>query len=140
VIDPLYVGSGFAVGFLVGMTGVGGGSLMTPLLILLFGIHPATAVGTDLLYAASTKTVGSVVHATARTVDWPLVGLLAMGSVPATMVTLIVLSQFNLQSASAQHGITLALGVVLIGCKRSVLSTPACSRFAWAWSWVFSSR
>src|SRR6201986_4252934 len=52
VIDPLYVASGFSVGLLVGMTGVGGGSLMTPLLILLFGVHPATAVGTDLLYAA----------------------------------------------------------------------------------------
>ena len=62
MIDPLYVASGFGVGFLVGMTGVGGGSLMTPLLILLFGIHPATAVGTDLLFAATTKTGGSLVH------------------------------------------------------------------------------
>ena len=60
MIDPLYVASGFAVGVLVGMTGVGGGSLMTPLLILLFGIHPSTAVGTDLLYAAATKTGGSL--------------------------------------------------------------------------------
>ena len=59
MIDPLYVVSGFGVGLLVGMTGVGGGSLMTPLLILLFGIHPVTAVGTDLLYAAATKTGGS---------------------------------------------------------------------------------
>jgi uncharacterized protein len=114
MIDPLYVGSGFAVGCLVGMTGVGGGSLMTPLLILLFGIHPATAVGTDLLYAASTKTVGTVVHASARTVDWALVGLLATGSVPATIATIIVLSQFDLQSASAQHVISLTLGAVLM--------------------------
>lgn len=114
MIDPLYVGSGFAVGFLVGMTGVGGGSLMTPLLILLFGIHPATAVGTDLLYAASTKSVGTLVHATARTVDWKLVGLLAVGSVPATIATIIVLSQFNLQSSSAEHAITLTLGAVLV--------------------------
>ena len=60
--DPLFAMSGFAVGALVGMTGVGGGSLMTPLLILLFGIHPATAVGTDLLYASATKTVGTAVH------------------------------------------------------------------------------
>src|SRR5882757_3939468 len=59
MIDPLYVASGFGVGLLVGMTGVGGGSLMTPLLILLFGVHPTTAVGTDLLYAAATKTGGS---------------------------------------------------------------------------------
>ena len=114
MIDSLQVGSGFVVGFLVGMTGVGGGSLMTPLLILLFGVHPATAVGTDLLYAASTKTVGTAVHATARTVDWPLVRLLAMGSVPAAIVTLAVLAQFDLHSASAQHVITFALGAVLI--------------------------
>ena len=66
MIDPLYVASGFGVGLLVGLTGVGGGSLMTPLLILLFGIHPTTAVGTDLLYAAATKTGGSLVHGLAR--------------------------------------------------------------------------
>ena len=114
MIDPLYVGSGFAVGFLVGMTGVGGGSLMTPLLILLFKIHPATAVGTDLLYAASTKSMGTLVHATARTVDWKLVSLLAIGSVPATIATILVLSQFNQQSASAEHAITLTLGAVLV--------------------------
>jgi uncharacterized protein len=72
MIGILYIGSGFMVGFLVGMTGVGGGSLMTPLLILLFGVHPATAVGTDLLYATSTKSMGTLVHAAARTVDWAL--------------------------------------------------------------------
>ena len=73
MIDPLYVASGFGVGLLVGMTGVGGGSLMTPLLILLFGIHPSTAVGTDLLYAAATKTGGSLVHGVARSIHWPAV-------------------------------------------------------------------
>jgi uncharacterized protein len=114
VVDPLYVMSGFGVGLLVGMTGVGGGSLMTPLLILLFGIHPATAVGTDLLFAASTKTVGSAVHAAARTIDWMLVGLLAAGSIPATVVTIILLSWFDLKDAAAQHGITLTLGSVLL--------------------------
>src|SRR5271169_3033257 len=72
-IDPLYVVSGFVVGALVGMTGIGGGSLMTPLLILLFGIHPATAVGTDLLYAAATKAGGSVVHGWRRSIHWPAV-------------------------------------------------------------------
>ena len=69
-IPLLYTISGFGVGLLVGLTGVGGGSLMTPLLILLFGIHPTTAVGTDLLYAAVTKSAGSVVHGFNRTVDW----------------------------------------------------------------------
>ena len=70
VIHPLYVISGFAVGFLVGMTGVGGGSLMTPLLIFLFHVHPVTAVGTDLIYACITKTGGSLVHGFNRTIDW----------------------------------------------------------------------
>ena len=70
MIDPLYVASGFGVGLLVGMTGVGGGSLMTPLLILLFGIHPATAVGTDLLYASVTKTGGTFVHGLSGTIEW----------------------------------------------------------------------
>src|SRR5947207_7085276 len=72
-IDPLYSVSGFVGGLLVGMTGVGGGSLMTPLLILLFGVHPATAVGTDLLFAAATKTGGSLVHGLAHTIDWTVV-------------------------------------------------------------------
>src|SRR3979490_3395100 len=102
-IDPLYSISGFGVGFLVGMTGVGGGSLMTPLLILLFGIHPATAVGTDLLYAAVTKTGGSLVHGLARTIDWRVMVRLAAGSVPMTAITLIVLSRFELTGAPAAH-------------------------------------
>lgn len=114
MIDPLYVASGFAVGFLVGMTGVGGGSLMTPLLILLFGVHPATAVGTDLLFAASTKTVGTLVHAAARSIDWVLVGLLSLGSIPATIATIVVLSQFDLKNAASQHIITLLLGTTLL--------------------------
>jgi uncharacterized membrane protein YfcA len=93
---------------------VGGGSLMTPLLILLFGVHPATAVGTDLLYATSTKSMGTLVHAAARTVDWALVGLMAIGSMPATIATIVVLSQFDLQSALAQRVISLTLGAVLV--------------------------
>jgi uncharacterized protein len=112
--DLLYGVSGFCVGVLVGMTGVGGGSLMTPLLILLFGVHPTTAVGTDLLFAASTKATGTIVHAAARTVDWMLVALLAMGSVPATIATLVLLSRFDLKGAMAQHVITVTLGGVLL--------------------------
>jgi uncharacterized membrane protein YfcA len=71
-VEVLYSVSGLLVGVLVGLTGVGGGSLMTPLLILLFGIHPTTAIGTDLLFAATTKTTGTLVHAVARTIDWRL--------------------------------------------------------------------
>ncbi|MBX9849935.1 MAG: sulfite exporter TauE/SafE family protein, partial [Rhodocyclaceae bacterium] len=80
--DWLYTISGFAVGLIVGVTGVGGGSLMTPLLVLLFGVAPATAVGTDLLYAALTKMGGSWVHHKRGTVDWQIVKLLALGSLP----------------------------------------------------------
>src|ERR1700733_14805606 len=93
-INPLYSFSGFLVGALVGLTGVGGRPLMTPLLVLLFGIHANTAVGTDLLYAAATKTVGTAVHGASKTVDWGIVGRLAAGSVPATVLTLLVLSRF----------------------------------------------
>jgi uncharacterized protein len=103
-VDLLYSISGFWVGFLVGMTGVGGGSLMTPLLILLFGIHPATAVGTDLLYAAATKSAGTLVHGLNRNIDWRIVGRLAAGSVPMTALTLLVLSRFGVHN-DAVHGV-----------------------------------
>ncbi|HWG80460.1 MAG TPA: sulfite exporter TauE/SafE family protein [Stellaceae bacterium] len=112
-IDLLYSLSGFVVGLLVGMTGVGGGSLMTPLLILLFGIHPATAVGSDLLYAAATKTAGTFVHGFNKTVDWRIVGRLAAGSVPMTALTLFVLSKLELRGATAGGLITVVLGCAL---------------------------
>lgn len=112
-IDPLYSLSGFAVGMLVGMTGVGGGSLMTPLLIMLFGVPPVTAVGTDLLYAAITKTGGSLVHGFAHSIDWRVVRRLASGSIPATIATISVLSHFNLNSDAASSLITLVLSIAL---------------------------
>src|SRR5256886_12890310 len=112
-VNLLYSVSGFAVGFLVGMTGVGGGSLMTRVLILLFGIHPATAVGTDLLYAAATKTGGSLVHGLARSIDWTVVGRLASGSVPSTALTLLVLSRFDVNGAAMRELITTVLSVAL---------------------------
>ena len=119
--DPLFSMSGFAVGALVGMTGVGGGSLMTPLLILLFGIHPATAVGTDLLYASATKTVGTAVHGVSRTVDWLVVGRLALGSVPMTALTLLVLSQIGTQTAAANTLITSVLAIALFATATVLL-------------------
>jgi len=105
----LYTISGFVVGLLVGLTGVGGGSLMTPLLILLFGIHPATAVGTDLLYAAATKSAGGIVHGLNRTVDWRVVRRLAIGSVPMTIVTIATLSYFDIKG----DGVRQLIGAVL---------------------------
>ena len=112
-VDLLYAISGFCVSLLVGMTGVGGGSLMTPLLILLFGVHPATAVGTDLLYAATTKSGGTLVHGLNRTIDWRVVGRLAAGSVPTTALTLLALSGFDIYSGAAQGLITAVLSGAL---------------------------
>jgi len=114
-IQFLYTISGFAVGLLVGLTGVGGGSLMTPLLILLFGMHPAAAVGTDLLYAAATKSAGSVVHGFNRTVDWRVVRRLAAGSVPMTIVSISVLSYLDINGPGTRQliGWVLALALLL---------------------------
>ncbi len=113
IIEPLYSLSGFAVGMLVGMTGVGGGSLMTPLLILLFGIHPTTAVGSDLLYAAATKTAGTLAHGLNDTIEWRIVGRLAAGSVPMTALTLFALSKLDLGGDAASGLITVVLSGAL---------------------------
>jgi Sulfite exporter TauE/SafE len=109
----LYPLSGFVVGAIVGLTGMGGGSLMTPLLILLFGVHPLTAVGTDLLYAAVTKTAGTAIHSKNGNVDWRVAGLLAVGSVPAT-VTIWVLSRMPKQSPTTAATFSVSIGVALI--------------------------
>jgi uncharacterized protein len=87
---------------------------MTPLLILLFGVHPATAVGTDLLYAAATKSAGSVVHGLNRTVDWRVVRRLAAGSVPMTLVTICALGYFDIKGPAARQLISLVLAFALL--------------------------
>lgn len=89
-----YTVAGFSVGAIVGLTGVGGGSLMTPLLVLLFGINPSVAVGTDLLYAAITKAGGTLAHGLKGTVDWTITRRLASGSIPAAALTLLVVGHF----------------------------------------------
>lgn len=123
-----YTISGFIVGFIVGVTGVGGGSLMTPLLILMFNISPATAVGTDLLYAAVTKTGGAWVHGRRGTVNWRLVGLLAMGSLPAALVTVVGLNILGVESELFSDLITTMLGVALILTALSLLFLKRLSR------------
>jgi uncharacterized membrane protein YfcA len=90
-----YVISGFAVGLLVGMTGVGGGSLMTPLLTLLFGVPPSVAVGTDLAFASITKTAGTVTHRLRGTVRWDIVKRLCIGALPAAVLATFGLKQFG---------------------------------------------
>lgn len=90
-----YIVSGFGVGLLVGMTGVGGGSLMTPLLTLLFGVAPAVAVGTDLAFASLTKSAGTLTHRLRGTVRWDIVKLLCMGALPAAVLAAIGLKAFG---------------------------------------------
>ncbi|MCQ9379846.1 sulfite exporter TauE/SafE family protein [Methyloversatilis sp. XJ19-49] len=106
--------AGFFVGAIVGLTGVGGGSLMTPLLVLLFGIHPAVAVGTDLLYAALTKAGGALVHGRNQTVDWRIVTGLGSGSVPAAALTLWWLSTHSGSAYGSASIISGTLGIALV--------------------------
>lgn len=93
--------AGFVVGSAVGLTGVGGGALMTPILIVMFGIHPSTAIGTDLLFAAATKSVGTLVHGLNHTVEWPIVLRLAAGSLPGAAAALFVLGRLGVDGAAA---------------------------------------
>jgi uncharacterized membrane protein YfcA len=109
-----FILSGFAVGLIVGLTGVGGGSLMTPLLIFGFGIKPHMAIGTDLLFAALTKMGGTVSLARRRLVPWGLVATLSMGSIPAALATLYVLHSLGPASPLVQKTMTLTLGVALL--------------------------
>jgi len=106
--------SGFLVGALVGLTGMGGGSVMTPVLILLFGVHPVAAVGTDLLFAAVTKATGTRVHAYRGNVDWRIVAFLAAGSIPGVLATLAVMARVPVHSHILAHTVTVAIGVVLL--------------------------
>ena len=106
--------AGLFVGLVVGLTGVGGGSLMTPILIFFFGMKPHLAIGTDLLFAAGTKFGGSVQLARAKRIDWPVVIQMAMGSIPACLLTLYALEQLGATSPEVQHAMTTTLGVALM--------------------------
>ena len=109
-----FVFAGFAVGLVVGLTGVGGGSLMTPLLIFGFGIKPHLAIGTDLLFAAFTKLGGTVSLARHRLINWSMVAQMALGSVPACLITLYVLKQLGPANPATQAIMTTTLGLALI--------------------------
>ncbi len=109
-----FIFAGFAVGLVVGLTGVGGGSLMTPILIFFFGIKPYMAIGTDLLFAAFTKMGGTIKLARARRVDWRVVGQLCAGSIPAALATLYVLHTLGPANAQVQHVMTTTLGAALL--------------------------
>ncbi len=116
-----YIVAGFVVGMLVGLTGVGGGSLMTPILVLLFHIKPVLAVGTDLLYAAITKSVGIFAHGKLGNIDWKIVRHLAYGSVPASIITTLNLRHMDVASDVAVDSIKFWLGIALLVTSLSVL-------------------
>ena len=126
----MYTLSGFAVGAIVGVTGVGGGSLMTPLLVLIFGVAPATAVGTDLLYAAFTKSGGAWVHARRGGVDWRLVSLLACGSIPTSLATILAIHLLALDTNAIGPIITRTLGAALILTALSIVFRENIRRWA----------
>jgi uncharacterized membrane protein YfcA len=106
--------SGFAVGLLVGMTGVGGGSLMTPLLTLLFGVTPSVAVGTDLAFASITKTAGTVTHRSRGTVHWDIVGRLCLGALPAALLATLALQYFGPLNAAIGKVIRYSIAISVL--------------------------
>ena len=121
-MDWAYAVAGLVAGFMVGMTGLGGGSLMTPLLVLLFGIPPATAVGTDLVYASITNTGGAFVHHRKGNVDWKIVGWLATGSLPMATLTAGALVMLGLQDQHLLATVTNSvLGIALMLTAPAIL-------------------
>src|SRR3954470_705057 len=139
-MNLLYPSVGFGIGMLVGLTGIGGGSLMTPLLVLVFGIHPSVAVGTDLLQVSVTKAVGSIVHGFRNTVDWRIVRTLATGSIPSTALTILLLSRIDLHDAAVQHTISEVLGVSLICTAIALLLRNRLIRASAGWTSGLSMR
>jgi uncharacterized membrane protein YfcA len=120
-INPYIVLGSAVVGFLVGMTGAGGGALMTPMLILLFGIKPSTAISSDLVAAVVMRPVGAAVHIAQKTVNFRLVGFMVLGSVPAAFAGAYILHLMG-SSSSAQKNVEIALGAaLLLGAAAMVL-------------------
>ena len=113
-MDIYYIFAGAAVGFVIGLTGVGGGSLMTPLLILGFNVQPAIAVGTDLLYAAITKAGGVWSHHKLKNIDWSIVKNLSLGSIPGSIICITAVQYLELSGESFEQIISMTLGFMLI--------------------------
>lgn len=130
-IDPRITLVGLVVGILVGLSGVGGGSLVTPLLVLALGVKPIVAVGTDLVYSVPTRLLGAAVHHRHRTVNWRLVRYLVVGGVPAAVAGLVALSllQRNLGLAAVNTGMKRGLGVTLIVVSVAIVLKPLLARW-----------
>ncbi len=131
-----YIFAGFAVGLLVGLTGVGGGSLMTPILLIFFNVKAAVAVGTDLLYASITKSAGIFAHGKLGNIDWHIVKLLAYGSVPASVITTLYLRTLDITSDNAVAEIKFWLGIALLLTSLSVLFRNQLAKLSKTGHWV----
>ncbi len=128
--DFLFTIAGFVVGFIVGMTGVGGGSLMTPILVLGFNISPTVAVGTDLLYAAITKSSGIIFHNKEHNIDWGVVKYLCMGSIPASLISIYILKNMHNSGVNYDHIITSSLSIALILTALVLIFRKSIQKFA----------
>lgn len=135
-MDIFHILAGFIVGLLVGLTGVGGGSLMTPILLIFFHQPAAVAVGTDLLYASITKSAGIFAHGKLGNIDWRIVRLLALGSVPASIITTIFLAKMDITSDSAVLTIKFWLGIALMLTALSVIFRNQLASFSKNGHWV----
>jgi uncharacterized protein len=135
-MDFYYILAGFIVGLLVGLTGVGGGSLMTPILLIFFNVKAAVAVGTDLLYASITKTAGIFAHGKLGNIDWHIVRLLAYGSVPASIITTLYLRGLDVTSDGAVTEIKFWLGIALLLTSLSVLFRHQLTKLSKTGHWV----
>lgn len=124
------------MGLLVGLTGVGGGSLMTPILLIFFNVKAAVAVGTDLLYASITKSVGIFAHGRLGNIDWKIVRLLAFGSIPASIITVLYLKDLNIASDEAVKSIKFWLGIALLLTSLSVLFRNQLAQLSKTGEWI----
>ena len=131
-----YISAGFVVGLLVGLTGVGGGSLMTPILMLFFNVKAIVAVGTDLLYASITKSVGIFAHGKLGNIDWKIVRQLAYGSIPAAIATTLYLRQSGIASDDTVTSIKFWLGIALLLTSLSVLFRNQLTKLSKTGHWV----
>lgn len=135
-----YICAGFVVGLLVGLTGVGGGSLMTPILLIFFNVKAAVAVGTDLLYASVTKSVGIFAHGKLGNIDWKIVRLLAYGSIPAAIITTLYLRNSGVASDATVANIKFWLGIALLLTSLSVLFRNQLAQLSKKGHWINPSH
>ncbi len=120
-MDSAYPLVGFIVGMIVGLTGVGGGSLMTPIMVYVFGLSPLVAVGTDLLFASITKTTGVAAHSLRNQIDWRVFRHLSTGSLPAAVLSVFVLSLLKSRGYSVERLVLPALGVALLATAAAIV-------------------